>query len=105
MDLVSATGTGGVPVPEKEMRGAQQVDGGLKRDRDRKALAHAVIGCLALFVAWPLNVVVASFFKGLKWHLGVSAFVMGLLVITFGLGIASSGQYHRVSLTLWLSTP
>lgn len=96
MDMVAATGKGEVPAPEQELRGAQEL-GGMKKDRDRKSLAHAVVGCLALFLIWPINVLVASFFKGLKWHLGVSGLVMTMLIVSFGLGIAGSGQYQRVS--------
>jgi hypothetical protein len=99
MDMVAATGKGEVPTPSAELKGVELV-GGMKRDHDRKNLAHAVLGCLALFVFWPLNVVVAGFFKRIGIHVGVSIFILAFLVSSYALGIATSAQYNRVSVSL-----
>lgn len=60
MDMTAATGTGGVPVKSSASSGVQML-GGMTKDSDPKTLAHAVLGCLVLFVAWPLNVLMAGF--------------------------------------------
>lgn len=101
MDLAAATGTGGVPAKTNALQGVRLV-GKMTRDHDRKNLAHAIVGCLALFLIWPLNVIVAGFFKNIKIHIGVTVVVLAFLVTSYALGIATSGQYNRVSLVLWI---
>jgi hypothetical protein len=96
MDLVHATGKGAVPEPKSELDGVF-LRGDMVRDHDRANLAHAVVGCLALFLLWPMNIVVAGFFKRIGIHMGVSAFILVFLVISYGLGIATSYEYNRVS--------
>ena len=96
MDMVAATGKGGVPAPRTELKGVE-LQGDMTRDHDRANLAHAVMGCLAIFLFWPINVVVAGFFKKIKIHIVISVFTMVFLVISYGLGIATSGEYNRVS--------
>ena len=103
MDMVAATGAGaGVPLPEGQLKGVQA--GRLVKDGDAKDRAHAVVGCVALFVLWPVNVVLAGFFKNIRIHVGFSVGIMGFLVVAFGLGIATSGQYIRVSFCFALSS-
>lgn len=94
MDLEAATGTGGVPAKTNALQGVKLV-GRMTRDHDRKNLAHAIVGCLALFLIWPLNVIVAGFFKNIKIHVGISVVVLAFLVTSYALGIATSGQYNR----------
>jgi hypothetical protein len=96
MDMVAATGTGGVPAKSSAISGVKMV-GEMVRDHDRANLAHAVIGCLALFVIWPLNVLFAGFFKNIRIHIGVSIIVMAFLVTAYALGISTSSQFNRVS--------
>lgn len=96
MDMVAATGKGGVPAPENQVRGVKIQ--GMKRDHDRANLAHAVLGCLAIFVLWPLNVILAGFIKRIGVHVGMSIFIVVFLISAFALGIAASGEYNRVSL-------
>lgn len=101
MNMVAATGNGGVPEPSTVASGVE-MKGGMTRDHDRANLAHAVLGCLAIFVFWPLNVIFAGFFKRIQIHLGISIFIMVFLVAAYGLGIATSSEYNRVSSTLYL---
>lgn len=96
MDMLTATGVGGVPAPSQALNGVR-MQGDMVRDHDRANLAHAIMGCLALFVIWPLNVLVAGFFKNIKIHIGLTVGVMAFLVISYGLGISTSAQYNRVS--------
>jgi xanthine/uracil permease len=98
MDMTSATGIGGVPAKSNVSSGIT-LKGGMVRDHDRANLAHAIIGCLALFVIWPLNVLFAGFFKNIRIHIGVTIVIMAFLVIAYALGIATSAQFNRVSLT------
>ncbi|KAF2646281.1 CBD9-like protein [Massarina eburnea CBS 473.64] len=94
MDMRQATGKGAVPASASTSNGVN-LEGSMVRDHDRKDLAHAVLGCLALFVLWPINVLVAGFFRNIRIHVGVSVFTMVFLVISYALGIATSGQYNR----------
>ena len=97
MNMREATGRGGVPAQESKSSGVSN-ESTLTRDHDRKSLAHAVMGCLAIFVLWPVNVILAGFLRNIKIHIGFSAFIMVFLIISYALGIATSGQYSRVSL-------
>lgn len=99
MDMVAASGAGaGVPAAENRTRGAS--GGVVVRDGDRKGRAHAVVGCVALFVGWPVSVVVGGFFKNIRVHVGVGVGVLGFLAVAFGLGIGVSGEFVRVSLAV-----
>ncbi|KAF9701547.1 hypothetical protein EKO04_000976 [Ascochyta lentis] len=94
MDMTAATGTGGVPLKSNASSGVQaQRD--MTRDIDQKNLAHAILGCLVLFVVWPLNVLVAGFLKNIHIHIGLSIAVVLCLGIVYGLGISTSNQYNR----------
>lgn len=94
MDMLEATGQG------QELRN-QTVETGVKRegegkrDHDRKNVAHTILGCLALFVLWPLNVIFAGFFKNIKIHVGMSIFIVIFLICSYALGIATSSQFNR----------
>jgi len=103
MDMVAATGTGGAPASSTAVRGVT-LDGKMVRDHDRANLAHAIIGCLALFVIWPLNVIIAGFFKNIKIHVGFSVAIMAFLIVSYALGISTSAQFNRVR-TIPSSTP
>ncbi|KAH7091395.1 hypothetical protein FB567DRAFT_589286 [Paraphoma chrysanthemicola] len=94
MNMVAATGTGGVPANSSAMNGVEMV-GNMVRDHDRANLAHAIIGCLALFVIWPLNVLFAGFFKNIRIHIGVSVVIMAFLITAYALGISTSSQFNR----------
>jgi hypothetical protein len=98
MDMAAATGTAGVPAKASRMNGVKEI-GAMARDHDRANLAHAIIGCLALFVIWPLNVLFAGFFKNIRIHVGISVVVMVFLVVAYALGISTSAQFNRVSPT------
>ncbi|KAF2733787.1 CBD9-like protein [Polyplosphaeria fusca] len=94
MDMEAARGTGGVPAATSAANGVE-LQGGMRRDHDRANLAHAVIGCLAIFVLWPLNVIIAGFFRNIKIHVGMSVSILVFLIIAFALGISTSYEYNR----------
>jgi hypothetical protein len=96
MDMTTATGTGGVPVKSNASGGVQLL-GDMTRDSNRKSLAHTILGCLALFVMWPLNVLIAGFLRNIRIHIGFSIAMMICLGVAYGFGIATSNQYNRVS--------
>lgn len=77
----------------------------MTRDRDAKNIAHAVLGCAALFVLWPVNVLVA----GLVGNARVRGVVSGLLLVCLGiayvLGGLTSGEYNRVSFSTMIPGP
>ncbi|KAF1849144.1 iron reductase domain protein [Cucurbitaria berberidis CBS 394.84] len=93
MDMVAATGEG--RVPSKSAVSGVRIGGEMVRDHDRANLAHAIVGCLALFLIWPLNVIFAGFFKNIKIHIGVSVVVMAFLLVAYALGGVTSAQYNR----------
>lgn len=95
MDMTAATGTGGVPLKSSASSGVQ-VQGSTTKDTNRKNLAHAILGCVVLFVMWPLNVLIASFLKNIRIHIGFSIAVVVCLGVAYGLGISTSNQYNRV---------
>jgi hypothetical protein len=96
MDMVAAIGAGGVPAKTNAKNGVQ-MEGDMVRDHDRANLAHAIIGCLALFIVWPLNVLFAGFFKNIRVHVGCSVVIMVFLIVAYALGISTSAQFNRVS--------
>lgn len=96
MNMQTATGTGGVPVKSNALNGVS-IPGDMTKDRDRASLAHAVVGCVALFVLWPLNVFAAGFFKNIKIHFILGGIIMAFLIVSYALGGVTSAQYIRVS--------
>jgi len=96
MDMTAATGAGGVPAPSSALNGVGAMTD-MVRDYDRANLAHTVMGCLAIFLLWPLNVFIVAFFKNIKIHLVLSVLIMVFLLVSFVLGGLTSSQYNRVS--------
>ena len=95
MDMRTATGAGGVP-PESKAANGVGVLGEMVRDHDRANTAHAVVGCVALFVLWPVNMLAVAFFNNVRIHGGVSVLVFVCLGVSFGLGGVVSGEFNRV---------
>ncbi|KAJ4290283.1 hypothetical protein N0V90_010499 [Kalmusia sp. IMI 367209] len=94
MDMVAASSSdAGTPQPETQLKGVQLQ--GIVKDHDRMNLAHAFMGCIALFVLWPINVILAGFFRNIKIHVGMSIAILVFLIISYALGIATSPSYNR----------
>ncbi|KAH7112882.1 hypothetical protein B0J11DRAFT_542169 [Dendryphion nanum] len=96
MDMLAATGAPIELFPQRIETGVERV-GDLKRDHDRANVAHTIMGCLALFVLWPLNVILAGFFKRISIHIGMSILIVVFLIVSYALGIATSHQFNRSS--------
>ncbi|KAF2201162.1 CBD9-like protein [Delitschia confertaspora ATCC 74209] len=94
MDMVAARGASGIPEPLAENRGVK-VLGTMKRDHDRANLAHAVLGCIALFMLWPINTFMAGFVRRKGIQMGFSVFLMVFMAMSYGLGISVSRQYNH----------
>ncbi|KAF1838192.1 CBD9-like protein, partial [Decorospora gaudefroyi] len=94
MDMKTATGPGGVPAKSSASNGIGSA-GPMIKDHNRASRAHAVLGCVALFVLWPLNVLLAGFLKNIKIHIGISAVIMICLIISYVLGGLTSTEYNR----------
>lgn len=98
MNLRAANGPGGVPAKSNARNGVE-MQGEMTRDHDRANLAHAIMGCLALFILWPLNLIAVAVFKNIKIHVMFSVIILVFLIVSFALGGVVSGQYNRVSLS------
>jgi hypothetical protein len=96
MDMQTATGIGGVPVKSKALNGVSMT-GEMRKDNDGANLAHGIMGCVALFVLWPLNVFLAGFLKNIKIHFVVSGIMVVFLIVSYALGGVTAAQYNRVS--------
>lgn len=104
MNMLTATGPGGVPQKSSALNGVE-IDGEMVRDHDRANLAHGVLGCLALLIFWPLNVLVTTIFKNIKIHVVFSVLIMIFIIVSYALGGSISGQYNRVSHPFFLNNP
>ena len=96
MDMVAATGVGEVP-PRSQANNGVTTTQGLTKDHDRANRAHSVMGCIAIFVLWPINILFAGFLRNIRIHIGMSIFLVVFLAISFVLGIITSHEYNRVS--------
>ncbi|KAF2803237.1 CBD9-like protein [Mytilinidion resinicola] len=95
MNMVQASGAGGVPEPSTVMNGAQLV-GAEKEDNGNQAtVAHAILIAFAILVMTPINVVLVGLFKTFNLHIWFSVLVMMFIIAGFGLGISISGEYNR----------
>ncbi|RMZ73610.1 integral membrane [Pyrenophora seminiperda CCB06] len=93
MDMTAARGAGGVPAPSSVANGV----GGVVqvRDHDRRNIAHAVVGGLAVLVLWPVNVLCVAVFKSVRVHVVLSGLIVVFLMVSFVLGGLTSGQYVK----------
>jgi RsiW-degrading membrane proteinase PrsW (M82 family) len=96
MNMVQATGDGGVPGPSTAMNGTALV-GGLIMDGDKASILHAVLFAFAILIMFPFNVILVGFFRTTKLHMWFSGLIMVFVVTAFALGIYVSGEYNRVS--------
>ena len=96
MNMVHATGDGGVPGPSTAMNGTELV-GGLIMDGDKASILHAVLFAFAILIMFPLNVILVGFFRTTKLHIWFSGLIMVFVFTAFALGIYVSGEYNRVS--------
>lgn len=65
------------------------------KDHDRGRITHAILGCIALFIIWPLNMLIVALFKNIRLHITLSVMIMLFLIVAYSLGINTSLEYNR----------
>jgi len=96
MDMLAATGSGGVPAQTRTQNGVAMAPQSMTRDRDGKKMAHAVLGCVAVFVLWPVSMLVAGLLGDGRVHWAVGGLILVCLAISYALGGVTSGEYNHV---------
>ena len=95
MDMVQASGAGGVPEASNTTSGAA-LAGPLVKDGDKASTIHGVLMALAALVMIPFDVIIVGLFKWPKLHVFTSSLVLFLVLVAMGLGIYVSTEYNRV---------
>ena len=95
MDMVQATGPGGVPVPSNTTSGAA-LAGSPSVDSDRASPGHGFIMAFVALILIPLDVIIIGLFKWSKLHIFTSSLTIFLVATAMGLGIYVSTEYNRV---------
>ncbi|TGJ79066.1 hypothetical protein E0Z10_g9690 [Xylaria hypoxylon] len=98
MDLVHATGTGGVPViPASENVTSVGAVQRLTKTgyADKKAILHAVFMILAFVGIWPFGILVLRVGGSVRWHAINQVVAFGLVLIGAILGFVISTSYNR----------
>ncbi|KAI0451188.1 hypothetical protein F5B21DRAFT_488031 [Xylaria acuta] len=98
MDLIHATGTGGVPeIPPNEnitSVGAVQ-QSAASGYVDKKAILHAVFMILTFVGIWPFGILVLRVGGSTRWHAINQTVAFGLVLIGSILGFVISTSYNR----------
>jgi hypothetical protein len=95
MDMVQASGAGGVPEASNTTSGAA-LAGSLVKDGDKASTAHGVLMALVALVMIPFDVIIIGLFKWPRLHVFTSILVLFLVLVAMGLGIYVSTEYNRV---------
>ncbi|KAI3332886.1 hypothetical protein F4824DRAFT_474025 [Ustulina deusta] len=98
MDLVRATGAGGVPaIPADENVTSVGAVQQLARTGyvDKKAILHAVFMVLAFVGIWPFGILVLRVGGSVRWHAINQAVAFGLVLVGAILGFVISTSYNR----------
>ncbi|KAI0102743.1 iron reductase domain protein [Nemania sp. FL0031] len=98
MDLVRATGAGGVPeIPTSENITSVGVvqQSGKTGYVDKRAILHAVFTILAFVGIWPFGILVLRVGGSVRWHAINQAVAFGLVLIGAILGFIISTSYNR----------
>jgi hypothetical protein len=95
MDMVQASGPGGVPEASNTTSGAA-LAGPLVKDGDKASTIHGVLMALVALVMIPFDVIIIGLFKWPKLHIFTSSLVLFLVLVAMSLGIYVSTEYNRV---------
>lgn len=95
MNMVQATGAGGVPLASNITSGATLL-GSLVKDGDKASRAHGFLMALVALVIIPLDAIIIGLFKWPMLHVFTGSFVLFLVLTAMGLGIYVSTEYNRV---------
>ena len=100
MDMVHATGPGGVPEiePSGDVKSVATVQGmAMAGKKDRVAMLHAIIMVFCFVGLFPFGSLVLRFGNWVRWHGINQSLGLVLVIIGFGLGVHTSKFYNRVS--------
>ncbi len=95
MDMVQATGPGGVPVASTTTSGAA-LAGGIINDGDKASIIHGVLMAFCALILIPLDVIIVGLFRWTRVHMFSSGLLLFLILTGLGLGIYVSTEYNRV---------
>jgi preprotein translocase subunit SecG len=95
MNMVQASGPGGLPAASNTTSGAT-LAGPLVKDGDKASTAHGVLMALVALVLIPFDVIIIGLFKWPKLHVFTSSLVFLFVLVAMGLGIYVSTEYNRV---------
>lgn len=95
MDMIQATGPGGVPAASNTTFGAA-LTGSIVADGDKASKAHGFLMALVALVMIPLDVIIIGLFKWVRVHIFTSSLVLFLVLMGMGAGIYVSTEYNRV---------
>lgn len=98
IDIASTRGKADPPILTKETE-AEGSELKYKRHRewDVKSTMHATLMCLAVLILFPLGVVILRLGRWARWHGLNQGAALIILLAGFGMGIATSFHYRRVS--------
>lgn len=113
MDMSKAHGATGPPVlTDTSISDGARLDQQYVRKADVMSTMHAVCMVLAIVLLMPLGAVMIRLGGWVKWHAYNQTVAMVLVLVGFGVGIATSYRYQRVSLRrplnrarIWRSDP
>ncbi|OBT88244.1 hypothetical protein VE02_02776 [Pseudogymnoascus sp. 03VT05] len=94
MNMVQATGLGGVPLASNITSGATLL-GSLVKDGDKASKAHGFLMALVALVIIPFDVIIIGLFKWPMLHVFTGSLVLFLVLTAMGLGIYVSTEYNR----------
>jgi hypothetical protein len=94
MDMVQATGVGGVPANAGAMSGVTLVGGPIS-DGDKSSIIHGVLMVFSTLILYPFGVILIGAFKSVRIHAINSCFLLFLALVGLGLGIYVSTEYNR----------
>jgi len=103
IDLVQATGAGGVPViiTRENVTSVGVVQHLAKTGHvDTRAILHAVLMILAFVGMWPFGILVLRVGNSVRWHAINQVVAFGVVLIGAILGFVISTSYNRVSSSL-----
>lgn len=95
MDMVQATGAGGVPDASTTMSGAA-LAGPQVSDGDKASPGHGFLMALVALVLIPFDVIIIGLFNWPKLHILTSSLSLFVVLTATGLGIYVSTEFNRV---------
>jgi uncharacterized membrane protein len=95
MDLMQATGNGGLPINTFNISGAEAVKAP-KTDHDYTRLAHLVLSLGAFVILFPMGYLLLRYFNSVKYHWWMQSFAILIAFVGMGEGISESLLFNKV---------